>query len=152
MSIESNGSTELRVLSKVQKLAALLIILGPESAANILKKLEETELEAVTAEMARMPMINADLQTEILREFTEVAVHASTSLRGGLDFTQSSLEKAVGPLKASSILGRVAPRRVAGGAMNQIVDLDAHQIFNLIKTEQPQTIALICSYLAPERA
>jgi flagellar motor switch protein FliG len=145
-------SSEIRAMSKMQKLAALLIILGPESAANILKNLDVIELESVSAEMAKITMISAELQADILREFTDVAVQASTSLRGGLDFTQTSLEKAVGVFKATSIMGRVAPRHAPVAAMSQIVDLEPRQIFNLIKTEQPQTIALVCSYLPADRA
>ncbi len=139
-------------MNKMQKLAALLVILGPESASSILKNLDEVELEAVSAEMAKINMISAELQNDLLREFTEVAVHASTSLRGGLKFTQSSLERAVGEFKATAILGRVAPRHAPVPAMSQIVDLEPRQIFNLIKTEAPQTIALVCSYLPADRA
>jgi flagellar motor switch protein FliG len=145
-------SSEIRTMNKMQKLAALLVILGPETAANILKNLDEIEIEAVSAEMAKINMISADLQADILREFTEVAIQASTSLRGGLGFTQTSLEKAVGVFKATAILGRVAPRHAPCAAMSQIVDLEPRQIFNLIKTEQPQTIALVCSYLPADRA
>lgn len=139
-------------MTKIQKLAALLIMLGPESAAGVLKHLDESELEAVTSEMAKITMVSAELQTEILKEFTEVAVTASTSLRGGLDYTQQSLEKALGTFKATSLMGRVLPQRAPVAAMQQIVDLEARQIFNLIKNEQAQTIALICSYLPAERA
>jgi flagellar motor switch protein FliG len=96
-------------------------------------------------------MVSAEVQSEILREFTEVALHASTSLRGGLAYTQNTLEKAVGVFKATNIIGRVVPQRAPVGAMQQISDLDAREIFNLIKTEQPQTIALICSYLPPDK-
>ena len=145
-------SSEIRTLNKMQKLAALLVILGPESASSILKNLDEVELEAVSAEMAKINMISAELQNDLLREFTEVAVHASTSLRGGLKFTQHSLEKAVGEFKATAIMGRVAPRHAPVPAMSQIVDLEPRQIFNLIKTEAPQTIALVCSYLPADRA
>ena len=145
-------SSEIRTMNKMQKLAALLVILGPESASSILKNLDEVELEAVSAEMAKINMISAELQNDLLREFTEVAVQASTSLRGGLRFTQNSLEKAVGEFKATAILGRVAPRHAPVPAMSQIVDLEPRQIFNLIKTEAPQTIALVCSYLPADRA
>jgi len=145
-------TSEIRTMSKMQKLAAMLIILGPESAAAILKGFDEIELESIAAEMAKITMISAELQADILREFTDVAVQASTSLRGGLQFTQTSLEKAVGVFKATSILGRVAPRHAPVAAMSQIIDLDPRQIYNLIKSEQPQTIALVCSYLPPDRA
>lgn len=152
MATENTATAEISRMTKMQKLASLLIILGPGTAAGILKNLDEHELDAVTAEMAKITMISSEMQTEILREFTEVAVQASTALRGGMEFTQASLEKALGPFKASSIISRVVPQRAPVGAMQQILELDARQIFNLIKTEQAQTIALICSYLPTERA
>jgi flagellar motor switch protein FliG len=152
MVAESNAAEEVARMTKVQKLAALLIVLGPESAAGILRNLDEHELESVTAEMAKIIMVPADMQVEILREFTEVAVKASTSLRGGPVYAQNTLEKAVGVFKATNIIGRVVPQRAPVAAMQQIIDLEPRQIFNLIKTEQPQTIALICSYLPADKS
>src|ERR1041385_6550364 len=139
------ASPEIGKMTKIQKLAALLIMLGPESAAQLLKNFDEHELESVSGEMAKITMIGQELQVEILREFTDVAVQAGTSLRGGLEYAQSTLEKALGVFKASSIISRVSPTRAPVAAMKQVVDLEARQIFNLIKHEQPQTIALITS-------
>jgi flagellar motor switch protein FliG len=36
--------------------------------------------------------------------------------------------------------------------MQRIVEMDLRQLFNLIKEEQPQTVALVASYLSPEKA
>lgn len=143
---------EFAKFTKIQKLAALLIMLGPDSAAQVLRHLDDHELEAVSAEMAKMSMLTQEIQIEILREFTDVAVTASTLLRGGVDYTQGALEKALGLFKASNVITRVAPTRAPVAAMQQIVELEARQIFNLIKNEQPQTIALITSYLTPDKA
>lgn len=147
-----SAGSETAKFTKIQKLAALLIILGPESAAAIMRNLDEHELESVSSEMAKMNLLSHDVQDEILKEFTEVALTATTSLRGGVDYTQAVLEKALGIFKASNVITRVAPARVPVAAMQQIVELEPRQIFNLIKLEQPQTIALILSYLAPEKA
>ncbi len=138
-------------MSKVQKLAALLIILGPEAAAGIMKELEDNELVAVSCEMSKIKMLTEDNQKEILKEFTSVAVEASTSVLGGVDYTRGALEKSVGLYKASDVIGRVAPTRTPVGAMRGIVDMDSKQLVNLIKNEQPQTIALLISYLKPEK-
>src|SRR5205085_3334252 len=137
---------------KMQKLAILLVILGPDSAAQIMKHLDEHELEAVTAEMAQLNLISHGLQQEILREFSEVAVQAGTSARGGIDYTRGVLEKALGLFKASDVLGRAMPNRASVSVMQQIVEMDSRQVFNLIKNEQAQTIALITSYLPAEKA
>jgi flagellar motor switch protein FliG len=147
-----NVPSDVSKLSKVQKLAALLVMLNPENAAQIIKNLEEYELEAVSAEMAKFTMINQEMQIEILREFSDVAVEAGTAIIGGVDCTQSLLEKAVGSFKASEIISRVSPSRAPVAAMQQIVEMDGRHIFNLIRHEQPQTIALVISYLSPEKA
>lgn len=146
------AAAEVAKMTKVQKLAALLITLGSESAALLLKQLDEHELEAVCTETTKLTMLSQELQSEVLKEFSAIAVHASTSIRGGVDFTQGTLERAVGLFKASNIISRVAPQRAPVAAIQQIVDLDARQLFNLVKTEQPQTIALVTSYLPPEKA
>jgi flagellar motor switch protein FliG len=143
---------EVAKMTKLQQLAALLIILGPDSAAQILKNLDEHEIEAVSLEMAKLTVISQEMQREILREFTDVAVEASTAILGGVNFTKAALEKSVGLFRASDIIGRVAPARVPLAAMQQIIEMDVRQLFNLLKNEQPQTIALILSYLSPEKS
>ncbi len=146
------AATDFAKLNKLQKFAAFLIMLGHDNAAQIMKNLDEHELEAVTGEMTKLPMVTQEMQAEILREFTTVAVQASTAIRGGVDFTQIALEKALGVFKANNLIGRVAPTRAPVAAIQQIADLDARQIFNLIRHEQPQTIALILSYLGTKKA
>jgi len=46
------------------KLAALLIVLGPESAAQILKNFNENELEAISMEMSKLTVISHELQRD----------------------------------------------------------------------------------------
>jgi flagellar motor switch protein FliG len=146
------AATEGGGLNKIQKLAALLVMLGPESAAQILKQFQPREIEAISREMARFNLITQEQQEEILSEFSDMAVEASTSLSAGVDVARSTLEKAVGSFKASDILGRVAPTRTPPGGMQSIADMDPRHIFNLIRDEQPQTIAFVVSYLVPEKA
>lgn len=145
-------AVELAKMTKLQKLAALLIILGPDGAAQILKNLDEHQIEAVSMEMSKLTVISQELQWEVLREFTDVAVQASTAVLGGVNFTKTALEKSVGLFRASDIIGRVAPARMPLAAMQQIIDMEVRQLFNLLKQEQPQTIALMLSYLSPEKS
>lgn len=139
-------------MTRAQKLAALLVILGPESAAEILKGFEEHELEMLTGEMTKFAMISREMKADILKEFSDVAIAASTSIRGGVEYARDSLQRAVGEFRATDILGRIAPARKPVAAIDQIQDMDARQIFNLLKSEQPQTVALILSYLKPDKA
>jgi flagellar motor switch protein FliG len=146
----SSSSLDVSKMSKVQKLAALLIILGPESAAQILKTLDSRELETVSAEMARLPMITQEVRNEILKEMSEVALTAGTALRGGVQFTQTALEKAVGSTKATDILSRVSQRPVTAAVQN-VTEMEVRNLYSALKDEHPQVIALVTSYLNPTK-
>jgi len=142
---------EFSTLNKVQKLARLLLMLSADNASEILRQLEEEELEAVASEMMKVSSIGHEMQKEILREFSPLAVDAVTAISGSVDQVQKLLDKSVGLLRASNIVGRVAPTRAPVAAMQQIVEMDARHLLNLLRYEQPQTIALVASYLTKEK-
>jgi flagellar motor switch protein FliG len=148
---EAPPALDIKKMTKVQKLAALLIILGPESAAKVLKSFGPQDLEAVSAEMARMPVITQELRVQILNEMSEVALAAGTALRGGVEFAQNALERAVGTYKANDILNRVSPN-TASTAAQRIMEIEIRLLFNLIKEEHIQTITLVASYVRPDKA
>ena len=102
----ASAREDISQMNSVQKLAALLIMLGPDTAAEILKHLDETELEAVCAEMARLPQIGQELQQQILHEFGEVFGRTANEPQGGLTYTQKVLEKSVGRLRAAGLMKR----------------------------------------------
>jgi flagellar motor switch protein FliG len=143
---------EVSQMSKLQKLAALLIIVGPDAAGQIMKNLGETELEAVATEMTKIPMIPYETQVDLLKEFSTVAHEASSSILGGVSYAQAALEKSVGAYRASSILGRVSTGRAPVAAMQTLTEMEPRAVYNLIKNEQPQTIALVMSYLGPQKS
>jgi flagellar motor switch protein FliG len=152
MAADATATMEFSKLTKFQKLAAFLLILKPENAAQIMGQLEEAELEAVSAEIAKFTNISQELQAEILREFSPVALEAATSIRGGVGSAKHLLEKSVGVFRASDILCRVAPAQNQVAAMEQIVEIDPRQLYNVLRHEQLQTIALVASYMSPDKA
>ena len=147
MSATTEKSTILR-LNASQKLAAFLVVMGEDAAAEIVKNFDDNERELVCAEMANLPLLDSNQQGAVLQEFTEMAVEARSGISGSVDFTRAVLEKSVGLFKAAEIIGRVGTARTSVATMQQIIDLDATSISNLIKEEDPQTIALVLSYLS----
>jgi flagellar motor switch protein FliG len=134
-------------LTKSQKIAAFLIVIGSEAASEVMRHFDNAQLELICREMAELHVIDAEVRQNVLEEFSGVVTAGMASVLGGTDFAQSALEKAKGDYTASMILNRVAPtsRVVEGG--EDIRQMDARQILNLVKSEQPQTIAFIMSYL-----
>ena len=147
-------SIDYATMPKAQRFAAFLIILGPEAAGAILGQLEPPELESVTTEMSKLPFLTQDLQNEVLKEFSTLAVQAVAGVCGGLKFVHSALEKGVGPFRAADLMNKVSPAnaRPVIPALQAVLDMETKPLANLLKHEPPQAVALVVSYLAPERA
>lgn len=134
-------------MTKTQKLAAFFIIIGPDLAPELMKQLRDGEIEAVAREMATMEVVDFKLQEQILEEFCELIGEGLSTALGGMSFVQRALEAARGPQAASDILLRALPASNSIDAVRELSQMDTRQIFNIIKHEQPQTVAFIMSYL-----
>jgi flagellar motor switch protein FliG len=139
-------------LSRQQKLAILLITIGPEAAAEILKQFDDTEVEMLCREMSTFSMVPLEIQRQAMDEFTSVIGTSLTSALGGLPYAQRTLGIAKGDFKASSIMGRVGPVGSSVEVIKDISEMEGRQIFNLVKNEQPQTISFVLSYLDPAKS
>jgi flagellar motor switch protein FliG len=134
-------------LSRQQKLAIFLIVIGAEAAAEVLRQFDDREIEALCKEMAAFAIVPESLQRLALEEFTGVVAQGATSVFGGMSYAQRTLGIAKGDYKASSIMSHVGPVDTAVDVIKDIGEMEPRQIFNLIKGEQPQTIALVLSHL-----
>jgi len=135
-------------LSRQQKVAIFLIIIGPEAAAEVLRQFDDTEIELICREMSTFTVIPTEVQRLSLEEFAGLIAKSVGSALGGLGYAQRTLEIAKGDYKASTIVGRIGP--VVGTSVDVIKDIsemEGRQIFNLVKHEQPQTISFLLSYL-----
>ncbi|MFW5952464.1 MAG: hypothetical protein ACOCVZ_10150 [Gemmatimonadota bacterium] len=70
MSLKS-ASLGIEQLSGREKVAILLMALGPKAASSLTRTLPPEELEAVTLEIARMDSVPADLAEAVLDEWYE---------------------------------------------------------------------------------
>ncbi len=147
-----DGDEPSSAFTRMQKFAALLVMLGPETAARILREFTETEIDAIAAEMAKLDVIGVDLQEATLRDFGELAVRASTALGAGPDLVQTTLEQALGESKASSVLNRVAPSHIPLAALHPILKSDPRDVFNVLRNEHPQSAAALLSHLPADKA
>ncbi|MGV3467039.1 MAG: flagellar motor switch protein FliG [Heyndrickxia sp.] len=138
-------------LSGKQKAAILLISLGPDVSASVYKHLTEEEIEKLTLEISGVKKVATETKEEILDEFHNIALAQDYISQGGIGYAKTVLEKALGPEQAATIINRltsslqVKPFDFARRA-------EPSQILNFIQNEHPQTIALILSYLEPEKA
>lgn len=139
---------EYAKLTRQQKLAVFLIIIGPEAAAEVLRQFDDHEIEELCREMSTITAVPAEVQRVAMEEFSPLVARSVGSALGGLGYAQRTLEIAKGDYKASTIVGRLGP--VVGTSVEVIKDIaemEGRQIYNLVKQEQPQTISFLLSYL-----
>ena len=138
-------------LNRTQRLAALLVLLGPESAGELLRQFDGSQLEAVAREMVSIPYVDPEMRDSILEEFANVVSQSMQAALGGVSVAHESLERAKGDFAAQKLILRVAPTSAAE-LSEGISEMDGRQIFNLLRAEQMQTIAFILSFMEPAKS
>jgi flagellar motor switch protein FliG len=135
--------------TKIRKLATFLVMIGPDLASEILKTFEAADIREISTAMAKLGMVDFKTQQAILEEFSQLAVQAATSVSGGSQFTKQVLEKSLGSYQANELIQNVAPAQSTSVDTSILQELDPQQFYNLLKAEDPQTIAFVLSYLDP---
>ncbi|AOP32424.1 MULTISPECIES: flagellar motor switch protein FliG [Leptospira] len=134
-----------------QKAAIFLIAVGSEVSSEIFKHLREDEIEQITFEIARLDKITPEDKEKVLVEFNELMMAQEFISNGGIDFARGLLEKALGNQKAIDIINRLTSS-LQVRPFDFIRRTDPQHLLNFIQNEHPQTIALILSYLDPQKA
>jgi flagellar motor switch protein FliG len=139
-------------LNKTQKLAGLLVVLGPEEASVILSAFSQRQMEQIMGEMAKIEFLSADVQQALLEEFSSVTLEAVTSALGGVEKAQNVLEKSLGQTKAREVLGRVAPEATTSPQLEELRNMAPTAITQMLRGEQSQTWALVLGQLEAENS
>lgn len=130
----------------VEKCAILLITLGEDHAAEVLKHLAPREVQKLGHAMAALKSVPRAKVETIMDEF-HAAAAAQASVHVDSDaYVRSVLTKALGDDKASNLISRI----LQGGETSGIEGLkwmDAPTVADLIKNEHPQIIATILVHL-----
>jgi flagellar motor switch protein FliG len=136
-------------LPGARKAAVLMVALGSERAANVLQRLGEEEIESLSVEMARLSSVGPETTASILGELAGAggAGAASGGVRGGVDFAREVIERALGPERAAELLGRL-PSATEARPFEFLRRVPPERIAALVRSESPQTIALVLASLS----
>lgn len=134
-----------------RKAAVLLLSMGAEEAAGILRYMKRSEVEAITVEIAKMKRVDPVLQDEVLNEFYHLSQADRQITEGGADLAKEMLERAFDDQRAGEIMHRL--RNFLQKRPFEILrKVDASQITALVQDEHPQTIAVILSHTDPAQS
>ena len=128
---------QMNQLSGVLKAAILIHSMGRPAAEQILNRLTREEKELVIQHLEQMGAISADVVEQVAKEFTTRAQRAK-ALPGKSSVSASNAEQT--SKQAHDSTGEIA-------GLKALLALSADEVFELIKEEHPQTIAIILIHL-----
>ncbi|MDR3352867.1 MAG: flagellar motor switch protein FliG [Zoogloeaceae bacterium] len=135
----------------IEKSAILLLSLGEDCAAEVLKLIGPREVQKLGHTMAGIKSVPRARMEAVLDEFHTIASEQATLHMDTDSYIRSVLTKALGDDKASNLISRI----LQGGETSGIEGLkwmDANTVADLIKNEHPQIIATILVHLERDHA
>src|SRR6478735_1045484 len=129
-------------LKGVAKAAALLVAIGEQRASEIFKFMGDSEVEALSLELAKAQKIPTEVCRDVITEAVESVLAEDYLAEGGVDFARSVLMRSLGEDRADEIIGRLAAT-IERRPFEFLRRTPAEQIVVFLRNESPQTIALV---------
>ncbi len=135
--------------SGAQKAAILLMAFGEEISAEIFKNMTEFEIKRIGSAMSRLGRTDQEIVDEIMMEFFEIIQQNKKYFYGGNDLTRKIIGQAFKGGDADQIIEQLSLGSSAN--LDSLELIDPKTLANFIRTEHPQTIALILAHLDPKK-
>ncbi|MGM0444320.1 MAG: flagellar motor switch protein FliG [Fibrobacterota bacterium] len=148
---DEERSKILAGISGPKKAAVVMVALGSDTSTEVLKHLDEDEVETLTTEIARLQDVTPEVREAVLDEFSTLSVAYQYISQGGSDYAQKILEEALGPRRAKEIMQRVH-EQIRTTGFNLLEEVDPAQLVNFMRKEHPQTISLLLAHMGPDHA
>ncbi len=133
-------------LDPTQKAAVLLMTIGEDSAAEVLKHMGPKEVQRIGIAMTTVKDLTKEMVNSVIGEFMNT-VNKQTALGVGVDdYVRNVLHSALGEEKAASVIDRI----LLGGnskGLESLKWMNPKSVAELIQNEHPQIIAIILSYI-----
>ncbi len=136
---------EVLDLTGPQKAAALLLFLGEQITAQVMKGLDDDEVNNLAKAITTLEDIHPSVMDSVLKEFNTRVMQEGYMSAIGKDYVERVIRKALPDNRASNILNRLSYVE----KLDDLKKYDSRTIFNLINKEHPQVIAFICTNLMP---
>jgi flagellar motor switch protein FliG len=142
---------EKEARSGTERAAILLLTLGEQEAAQVLKHMGAKEVQRIGTAMSKLANVSKEEVQGVITQFTS-SVESETSVGVGTDdFLRRVLVDALGQDKAASIIDRINIGRSTKG-LEALKWMDARAVAELIRLEHPQIIAIVLAYLDADQS
>ena len=138
-------------MTGLRKAAVLLVQIGKEQSAKVLKSLRQNEIEELTAEIARLEGIDPDVADMVMGEFKDLAAARHYFAQGGLRYAEEVLEATLGAEKAREILSRQSAQLMEM-PFEFLRRVDPQMVLSFLQDEHPQMITLVLAHMDAKQA
>jgi flagellar motor switch protein FliG len=137
--------------SGTERAAILLLTLGEQEAAQVLKHMGAKEVQRIGSAMSKLSNVSKEEVHGVITQFN-ASVESETSVGVGTDeFLRKVLVDALGQDKAASIIDRINIGRSTKG-LEALKWMDPRAVSELIRLEHPQIIAIVLAYLDADQS
>jgi len=146
---EAQAEPGPRALSRRQKAAIVIGVLGAEAAGPLLEQLDEASLRGFAEAMAHLKRVGPEEVEATIVEFLAELDLAETSIRGGLDTARSVLERHLDESSVSRLLDE-ADSPSLQNVWKKLARVNEDALAEFLSREHPQTTAVVLSKLPSE--
>lgn len=140
-----------RIGKGADRAAVLLLALGEQAASNILKHMNPKEVQKVGMAMASLSNISTSQVESVVTDFIQT-VESQTALGvGSEEYTRKVMVSALGEDKAGSLMDRILTGATTKG-LEALKWMDPKAVAEIIRSEHPQIIAIVLSYLESDQS
>ncbi len=139
------------VYSGTEKAAVLLLSLGEENAAQVLKHMGPKEVQKIGLAMASLKNVEKEGVEGVLNEFLEKVEDQTGIGIGTEDYIRKTLKSALGDDKADALIDRILLGANTKG-LDTLKWMDPRAVADIIRYEHPQIQSIVMSYLDPDQS
>lgn len=138
-------------LSGTQRAALLLMTLGEDDAAEVLKYMGPREVQSIGTAMASLTNISREQAATVLDHFITSVEDETAFGVGTEDYVRKVLTGAFGAGKANAFIDRILIGQDARG-LDELKWMSAREVADIVDGEHPQIVAIIIAYLDSDMA
>jgi flagellar motor switch protein FliG len=134
-----------------RRAAILLLTLGEQDAAEVLKHLSARDVQAVGTAMATLTNVSREQVEQVLNHLNDDMGRQTSLGVGTEEYIRKMLVSALGETKAGSLIDRILLGRSTKG-LESLKWMESRAIAEMVGMEHPQIIALVLAHLEPDQA
>jgi len=137
---------EMSRMTSTDRSAVIMLLLGEQQAADIIRYLNPREVQALGSAMIGVADLCQEAVNIVHDDFVGTIKQQTRLGLGTGDYVEKVLNRALGEDKAATVLGRIMPGQSSKG-LEILRWMDARSIGDMIGEEHPQVVAIILSVL-----